>query len=101
MPVDSWAEKLSPIPVIFAAPDGTAMTWLLTPVLSAPVGSAAGSCVLGGGAATAGAGAAPFGAGGGGAGGGPEGVDASPAGTRSPSPGAACSAPALCSMISF
>jgi hypothetical protein len=40
IPVESCAEKLSPIPCIFPAPDGTEMAWLLTPVLSAPVGSA-------------------------------------------------------------
>src|SRR3954469_8792827 len=38
IPVESCAEKLSPIPWILPAPDGTEMAWLLTPVLSAPLG---------------------------------------------------------------
>src|SRR5437879_3427957 len=44
IPVESCAEKLSPIPWIFPLPEGTEMAWLLTPVLSAPVGSAATCC---------------------------------------------------------
>src|SRR5206468_2650695 len=35
---ESCAEKLSPMPWIFPAPDGTEIAWLLTPVLSPPVG---------------------------------------------------------------
>jgi hypothetical protein len=35
-PVESWVEKLSPMPWIFPVPWGTEMAWLETPVLSAP-----------------------------------------------------------------
>src|SRR5436190_13054175 len=44
IPVESCAEKLSPIPWIFPLPEGTEIAWLLTPVLSAPVGSEATCC---------------------------------------------------------
>src|SRR5689334_15516129 len=46
MPVESWAEKLSPMPVIVPPPDGSATAWLVTPLLSSPSGSDC-ACVVG------------------------------------------------------
>src|SRR5689334_8751750 len=45
IPVESSAEKLSPIPWILPSPDGSEIAWLLTPDLSAPVGSALGAAM--------------------------------------------------------
>ena len=41
-PVESCVEKLSPIPEMVPLPCGTLIDWLVTPLLSAPVGRAIG-----------------------------------------------------------
>ncbi|GMV19613.1 MAG: hypothetical protein AMXMBFR56_78370 [Polyangiaceae bacterium] len=38
MPVESWAEKLSPMPWMLPLVLGSEMAWLVTPLLSAPLG---------------------------------------------------------------
>src|SRR5512133_2935259 len=42
-PVESWVEKLSPMPSMLPAPLGIEMALPVTPLLSPPVGSAAGA----------------------------------------------------------
>src|SRR5262245_23186355 len=43
IPVESCAEKLSSMPLMVPLPFGTEIAWLVTPLLSSPVGRAKGS----------------------------------------------------------